>query len=186
MDIILLRHTSSKDNERGVFSSPCTPLSCLGKEQVKILLSKDYPIKKIYSSPYERSLVLAEALSQKLNLPLSVDERLREIDFGEFEGKTFEQIEKLYPRQVQQWMKDPWNFAYPGGEDFHKMRSRAQRFYKELDESCLIISHQALMFSLMSEILEYSYVELSRFYLGSGARVHLRSSPWRLLSLENL
>ncbi|NLY37085.1 MAG: histidine phosphatase family protein [Tissierellia bacterium] len=186
MDIILLRHTSSKDNERAIFSRPSTDLSSLGSKQMKLLLEKDYPVKKIYSSPYRRSLLLAEALSEKLHLPLYVDERLREIDFGEFEGKTFEQIESLYPREVEQWMKDPWNFAYPGGEDFHNMRSRAQRFYKELDQSSLIISHQALMLSLMSEILEYSYTDLSRFYLGSGARVHLKSSPWRLLSLENL
>lgn len=186
MDIILLRHTSSKDNETRVFSSPSTPLSALGKEQINTLLEKKYPVKIIYSSPYKRSLELAEAIAIKFDLPLIVDQRLGEIDFGEFEGKTFEQIENLYPQEVKQWMEDPWNFAYPGGEDFHNMRSRVQRFYKELNQSCLIISHQALMLSLMSEILEYSYTDLSRFYLGSGARVHLTSGPWRLLSLENL
>lgn len=186
MDIILLRHTSSKDNELGVFSSPSTPLSSQGLEQVKELLNRKYPVSKIYSSPYKRSLVLAEALSEKFNLPLILDKRLREIDFGDFEGKTFAQIQTLYPKEVEQWMEDPWAFVYPGGEDFHNVRSRVRRFYQELDESSLIISHQALMFNLMAEILEYDYKDLSRFYLGSGAQVHLKSNPWRLLSLENL
>lgn len=186
MDLILLRHTSSVDNEKGVFSHPSTPLSPRGIEQMEILLSKEYPVEYIYSSPYERSRILAENLAKKLGLPLRVDERLKEIDFGAFEGKTFKEIEYLYPREVKRWMADPWTFAYPGGEDFHNVRSRAQRFYHDLRGPSLIISHQALMFSLMAEILEYSYSDLSRFYLGSGARVHLRNEPWRLLSLENL
>ncbi len=186
MDIVLLRHTLSRDNRKGVFSRPDTPLSKKGLEQMEYLLEKKYPVKKIYSSPYPRSLILAHSLSSRLGLPLEVDERLREIDFGEFQGRTFKEIEELFPNEVAKWMEDAWSFKYPGGEDFLEVRSRARSFYQSISESSLIISHQALMFSLMAEILNYSYRDLSRFYLGSGARIHLRSEPWRLLSLENL
>lgn len=186
MDIVLLRHTQSLDNELGVFSRRDTPLSKKGLEQLEELVQKSYPVKAIYSSPYKRSLVLAEALSQKLGIPLFLDNRLREIDFGDFEGKTYREIERLYPELVAKWMEDPWTFEYPGGEDILAVRSRARSFYRSISESSLIISHQAFMISLMAEVLNYNYKQLSRFQLGSGAKIHLRSEPWRLLSLENL
>lgn len=186
MDLILLRHTISLDNEAKVFSSPDTKLSQKGELQVESLLKMEYPVKRVYTSPYLRSFVMAKAIAEKYNLPLFVDERLREIDFGKFQGKGFDEIEKRYPEEVKQWMRDPWTFAYPGGEDFHHVRSRARRFFYDLEESSLIVSHQALMVSLLAEILDYSYSDLSKIYLGSGARVELKSQPWRLLKLENL
>lgn len=186
MDLILLRHTASLDNEAGVFSHPQVDLSEKGYQQLQMLLKKDFQVEKIYSSPYKRSRLLAEALAEKLGLSLEIDDRLREIGFGDFEGKTFEEIEELYPKEVEAWMADPWGFKYPGGEAFSSVRQRAADFVKELYKSSLVISHQALMFSLMAEVLAYDYEQLSKLYLGSGAQVHLKSQPWRLVKLENI
>lgn len=186
MDLILLRHTTSVDNQKKVFSSPDTPLSDRGLKQLELLVEKEYPVKRVYTSPYKRSHALAEAISKRHDLPLVVDERLREIDFGKFQGLHFEEIEKLYPEEVSLWMEDPWSFGYPGGENFHHVRSRARRFFYDVEESSLIVSHQALMVSLLAEILDYSYADLSKIFLGSGARVELSSQPWRLHRLENL
>lgn len=186
MELILLRHTQSLDNEARIFSSPDTALSALGERQLEILLEKEYPVKRVYTSPYKRSFCLAEQIAKRHGLPLIVDERLREIDFGEFQGLSFQEIEARYPEHVEQWMNDPWSFVYPRGEDFHRVRSRARRFYYDLEESSLIVSHQALMVSLLAEILDYSYSDLSKIYLGSGARIELKSQPWRLHKLENL
>lgn len=186
MDIILLRHTSSIDNEAGVFSRPDTGLSKKGLIEMDRLLLKDYPVEVIYSSPYKRSLVLAQILAQKLDLPLIEDPRLREIDFGLFEGRSFAEIEKSFPEEVEKWLEDPLSFRYPGGEAFSCVGKRARSFYKDLDRSSLIISHQALMFSLLAEVLGYDYKELAKLQMGSGARIHLKDQPWRLISLENL
>lgn len=186
MDIILLRHTASLDNEAGVFSRPQVDLSEKGRRDLKKLLVKNYSVEQIYTSPYKRSLELARALASKLELPLIEDERLREIDFGFFEGKSFLEIEDSFPQEVASWMEDPWGFEYPGGESLLSLRKRARSFFEDLNKSSLIVSHQALMFSLLAEILGYDYEVLSKLQMGSGVRIHLKSDPWRLISLENL
>jgi broad specificity phosphatase PhoE len=53
-----------------------------------------------------------------------VDERLREIDFGELEGRTYEEIERERPELYRHWMETPTRVRFPGGESYGELRAR--------------------------------------------------------------
>jgi broad specificity phosphatase PhoE len=54
-----------------------------------------------------------------------VDERLRELDFGELEGRTYDEIARERPELYRRWMEQPTRVRFPGGECFDDLRARA-------------------------------------------------------------
>jgi alpha-ribazole phosphatase len=75
----------------------------------------------VASSPLARCRVPARGISEAF----IVDERLREMDFGEWEGKRWQQI----PRdEIDRWQADPVNAAPPGGESLAALSARAESF----------------------------------------------------------
>ena len=67
----------------------------------------------IISSPLRRARVLAEALGKRLDAPVHDDPRLREIDFGNWEGQRWEAIDRAL---LDAWAADILYFTPPGGE----------------------------------------------------------------------
>lgn len=65
-------------------------------------------------SPMLRARQTAEPIVERLGLEMRIDDRLREIDFGEWEGLTQEEIERYFPRQWDKWLQDPMT-AKAGG-----------------------------------------------------------------------
>jgi broad specificity phosphatase PhoE len=54
-----------------------------------------------------------------------VDEHLRELDFGDFEGRTYEEIAESHPRLYRRWMETPTQIEFPRGESYASLRARA-------------------------------------------------------------
>ena len=112
------------------------------EEAVDALLSSHVDL--IFVSPVLRTLETAEIVREKLGLPpeaVVVDERLREIGFGEYEGKTCEQYNELAPKD-----ENSWDIAPKGGESRTDVRKRIGEFIYELEETytdkrILIVSH---------------------------------------------
>ena len=53
--------------------------------------------------------------------------RLRELDFGEWDGRTAEAARRRNPPRFDRWMRDPWSTRTPGGESLRQLRSRVRR-----------------------------------------------------------
>jgi broad specificity phosphatase PhoE len=86
-------------------------------------LLRGEPVTAIYTSPSRRALESASV--RAIDGPaVTVDERLREIDFGEFEGLTYDDIAKQFPEQYEVWMTRPTDVLFPGGESFGGMSAR--------------------------------------------------------------
>ena len=81
------------------------------------------PVTAIYSSPSCRAVESA-SLRHIDGLSVTVDERLREIDFGEFEGLTYDDIARRFPEKYHEWMTRPTDVSFPGGESFGGMSVR--------------------------------------------------------------
>ncbi|MEC9432672.1 MAG: histidine phosphatase family protein [Pseudomonadota bacterium] len=75
----------------------------------------------VIASPAPRCLAPARRLASALDLPLSVDARFRELDFGAWEGRPWAEIPRA---ESDPWAEDPENRAPPGGETFAAMRAR--------------------------------------------------------------
>ena len=95
MDIIMIRHGESEDNIQRIFSRNDTRLTEKGIEQIKKTkeLINKFSYDKVYYSPLKRTVETLE----NLGLIGTEDIRIREINFGIFTGKTFEEISEIYP-----------------------------------------------------------------------------------------
>jgi alpha-ribazole phosphatase len=123
-------------------------LSAVGRKQVQAVADKlsSEPICAIYSSPRRRALESAAILAELLRVPISPEERFREIDFGDFEGRLYDDIALHYPDLYRQWMEHPTETQFPNGESFVQMQARVIQAADELyarhrGETIAIVSH---------------------------------------------
>lgn len=102
------------------------PLNDIGRRQAErmALALAEEPITAIYASDLTRAWETAEYLGRALGIEVTREEGLRERGFGDFEGKTFSEIEALLPEQSMRWRKRDPEFAPAGGESLLDLRSR--------------------------------------------------------------
>lgn len=152
MFLIFARHgqteSGAENRYEGATDSPLTPL---GKQQAKLLAKfcQKEKIKKIYSSPLGRALKTAREVAKVCQLKINVVNKLKEICYGEWEGKASIELQKLAPWQERN--KNFFKFVNPGsfkmrkGESFETLYKRLGPFFhrltKEKGFSVLIVSH---------------------------------------------
>ena len=97
----------------------------------------------IISSPLRRARRLAEALDPHAG----IDARLSEIDFGEWEGKPWNDIER---NALDAWAADVLNFVPPGGESVAGLKQRALDFVSSLDSPRVaLVTHAGIIRALL-------------------------------------
>ncbi len=111
------------------------------------------PIQAIYTSDLYRAWDTANAVSTATGVPLQSEPRLRERGFGIFEGKTFQEIETLWPDQALLWRKRHPEFAPQGGESLVAMRDRIQGVVNRLaaqhtGQQIVMVAHGGVMDAL--------------------------------------
>jgi alpha-ribazole phosphatase len=87
------------------------------------LLSAE-PFAMVYSSDLRRAKRTAQAIAGGRNIPQVLRPALREIDFGDWEGMSWEQIEQLDPEYAQKWMAAYPHLPAPSGESFEAFETR--------------------------------------------------------------
>jgi alpha-ribazole phosphatase len=115
----------------------------------------------VYSSPLRRALRLARALSAQPR----VDARLREIDFGAWEGRRWDEIGE---RETGAWAADVLNFVPPGGESVAALRARALDFAASLENDAALVTHAGVMRVLAGHWRRLPESEWSRLEFGFG------------------
>ena len=104
------------------------PLNDTGQWQARQLgraLARQ-PIAAIYASDLQRAYATAQAVADTTGAPLVADVGLRERSFGNFQGRTFAQIEAELPEQALRWRKRDPDYAPEGGESLNVLRERIQ------------------------------------------------------------
>jgi len=105
------------------------------------------------ASPMKRTRETMEILRSTLGLdPLSytVDDRLLEIAYGEWEGLTLPEIDARMPDLLIERERDKWDFAPPGGESYREMTSRIEAWYKDITRDTVVAAHGGGIRSLMA------------------------------------
>jgi alpha-ribazole phosphatase len=109
-----------------------------------------YEVEAVYASPLPRAVRTAEAIG----LPVQVDERLREIDFGDVEGLRFDE---LPPTLQDELLASPTSVRFPGGETYGELRARVVEALAEITarhERVAVVSHAgAIRASLATYLL---------------------------------
>jgi probable phosphoglycerate mutase len=112
----------------------------------------------IVCSPLTRAVETAQSVAEACGLELLVDRRLREVDFGEWEGRTLEEIRTSDPLAVEQFEADPVEHGFPGGEPLPEAAWRALEALRELDvgrpgQKILVVAHNTLIRLVLCSLL---------------------------------
>ena len=133
--IIAIRHGETAWNvDTRIQGHLDIPLSANGRWQAERLAGalRDEAITAIYASDLTRAWETAQYVGQVHGLQLNKEVGLRERDFGDFEGKTFAEIEVLLPEQSLRWRKRDPEFYPAGGESLIAMRTRVLKAAERL------------------------------------------------------
>ena len=147
--LLLVRHGETEWNAAGrIQGRSDLPLNETGRWQAERLAPrlKDEKLAAAVSSDLQRACQTAQAiLAHHPEIDLQTDPRLREMDFGEWDGLTFEQVRERYPGEARRWLEGWEEFAPPGGESFSQFVERVAAFYREIKDSAdgttLITAH---------------------------------------------
>lgn len=138
----------------------------------------------IYTSPLRRCAEMARMLMEGRECPLVVLDALREIDFGRFEGHTFDELARDYPEIYRRWMEAPSEVEFPDGESYAVLRARVVAAARDLrvrhaGQSIALVTHGGVIRTLVAELQGMDsrrLFEIEAPY-GSIRRVTLPSDP---------
>ncbi|MBB4715602.1 bifunctional RNase H/acid phosphatase [Streptomyces luteogriseus] len=127
---VLLRHgeTPLTPQKRFSGSGGTDPsLSDTGREQAEraaAMLARRGTIQAVVSSPLARTRETAGIVAARLGLDVSIDDGLRETDFGAWEGLTFAEVRERHPDDLNAWLASPDAEPTGGGESFAATATR--------------------------------------------------------------
>lgn len=141
-DLYILRHGETVWNQEGRFQGwQDSPLTDKGQDQARqqrvILEQLDNMPGTAFVSPLGRTRETA-ALALPAHCKITIDDRLQEIHFGQWEGKTREEIEQLTDMSMDTGL---WHFHSPGGEAERDITARVQAFLTSLDGPAIVVTH---------------------------------------------
>lgn len=151
--LLLVRHGETEWNTLGKFQG-CTDIDLSADG----LLQADYLRKRlennfdyIYTSPLKRASETANIICTNMNINPQVEDSLREINFGDWEGLTIHQIKELYPDAFHLWTSDKINAPIPGNDlSINFASNRASNSIinianKHKDKTIVILAHGGII-----------------------------------------
>jgi broad specificity phosphatase PhoE len=180
MELILIRHGESEGNVKGlVYGHTDYPMTEKGLRQVPMIvgITQRYTIDKVYSSPLIRAKVIAEAISQDRNVSFSLDDRLKELNFGDYEDMKREKVVELVGDKYYDVIGFFDHVDIPGGEHQDDFLSRVNSFVDELlageDGTYVIASHFGVIKAMLHHLMGYDKKGLRQLAIKPGAVIKL-------------
>ncbi len=149
MEVYVVRHTTPKLTAGLIYGHLDVELADDFQKEIDSVLAKlPAHFDRVFSSPSSRCTQLAMEITARF----VTDERLTELNFGDWEGKTWDTVDQ---QDLQFWMDDFVNVRVPGGESMLDMQQRVTEFREELKElsykSVLIVTHGGVIRLLRAE-----------------------------------
>lgn len=145
MALTLLRHTRPDVAAGTCYGASDIPLAASFAAEADALAGSLPHIDRIVTSPLSRCLHLAEHLAIRTGSAFSVDVRLREMDFGSWEGGLWQDIPRV---EIDAWAADFMQAQPHGGESVAMLRDRTREALaalRGLDGHTLIVTHAGVI-----------------------------------------
>jgi len=151
-----MRHGQTAANEAHIFCGRLDPpLSLQGEEQVRRAA-------QVLSGPFDRVLVSPALRTRQTaqivcpDSPLEILPELCEVDFGEFEGLTADEIQERMPEAWKNLMNIPLHFIFPNGDDvvlYLREAERTAELIAKGEGRVLVVSHKGFVTAALSTLL---------------------------------
>ncbi|MBI2363729.1 MAG: histidine phosphatase family protein [Deltaproteobacteria bacterium] len=197
MQIVLVRHGATDWNLQGrcqgVTDRELSEVGVRQAEQLAALL-RDESIEAVYSSALRRARQTAELISQPHNLPVMIEENIRELDHGALEGLTFNEIKQSYSEFLTRWRTEPAEIQVPGGERLIDVAERAWVGINRITgrhptaESIVVVSHNFPILGIVCRVTGTHLNNYRSFHLDpcSITRLHRNgANAWSLTQVNN-
>ncbi len=163
MRLALVRHAETAEDTRGrCYGRLDVGLSVAGRGQCARLADvfRSEPVGSVWASPAIRARETAGAIAAPHRLDVGILEPLRELDFGELEGRAYDEIAVSDPELYEQWMTTPTTIRFPGGESYADLQERVDAGIASLveqDDGGLVVvaTHGGVVRAVLRSVLGF-------------------------------
>jgi broad specificity phosphatase PhoE len=190
-ELIIVRHGETEGNSAvRLYGRTDIALSDLGREQMRragaALRGMDF--RAVYASPLSRSRESAAIIAGAAGAATTIISEFREIDFGNWEGWSFEEASVCDPENYGAYKKGFHDFQFPGGDSkpdfFERVAQAALRVFSDSQLPALAALHKGVIRGLMAGLLGVPVRDLGALSieLGSIHRMKKMENGWLLVS----
>lgn len=180
----LIRHGETTAPPGLTIGSSDPPLSRVGVAQAETLAVElaGRPLSRIFASDLRRALATAEVIAARHELRVEIDARLRELDFGSWEGRVMSELWAEEPDSAQRWENDLRATPDSFGESLRRLETRVDEFWARLsddsDGEVAVVAHRGSLAVLKALITGASLESVLAVGMERGTAVWLsRSGP---------
>ncbi len=174
MNLLLIRHGQTNWNLEQRFQGQSDiPLNETGRKQAAALAERlaAETFDAVYTSDLQRATETAKIICAS---PIHPDPRLREVNFGDWEGLTYDEIKAKHPETLAAWEADIFKNAPPHGETLEGLAERVQFILDELrakhqDQRILIVAHGGVLQTLICLALKLPPTMYWQFHLSTAS-----------------
>lgn len=188
MKLYFIRHGQTDWNIRGMIQgSTDTELNENGIRQAEELsekiISSGIKFSKIYTSMQKRALKTAQILSNAISVEYMPVEGLEEVNLGDWEGLSWQQVREKYPVEYDEWYHNRRYTKAPNGESYQEMLERVLKAIYAIIESnnddVVIVTHGAVIMCLQCYITGTPFEEMTKFKTENANITIIESSSLR-------
>jgi len=203
LKLILVRHGETHWNEAGLIQGGDSDieLNDTGLEQARKLAAflKNEPITAILSSPLQRAITTAEVIASHHQLPLEIDQGLRELKVGDLEGMSISNLRTTFSQFLMQRWQDREAIKLPNGESLVELQQRAWKVIEGLlerhktspehseDTTVVVVSHYFVTLAIILKALNLPLDYFIKFKvdLGGVSILEFRDYGARLVTFND-
>ena len=170
----MLRHGETEYHaRRRLLGRKDIGLNDKGREQARRAAGffADIELTAVYSSPLKRCMETARPVAESQGLEIEVMQGLIEVDMGEWDGQSIEELFRDQSDLVGRWMSKPSSVTIPGGENFGVVKQRVIEATREItslhpgDDGVLIVAHGGPIRGIICEALKMDLDDMLRIQI---------------------
>ncbi len=196
MKLHLLRHGETDVNAAGRLQGTTnSTLTDRGRRQAHdaAVAGLSWNPAAIYSSPLSRARHVAERLADFCGLPVIDEPRIAEMDMGDLEGITVQQMRDDWPNLYAAWRQDAASVTMPSGESLYDVQRRAMDAFADIDrrhdsdDTVVAVTHNFTIRCIVAAVIELPLSNINHLDLALGSRTTVNTGArGRRLSSYNV